>query len=151
MRDWIHADDHSAAILLITERGRIGETYLVGADGEHSNRQVVETILELLGEPADAYDHVNDRPGHDLRYAIDSSKLRDELGWQPRFGDFRAGLAATIDVVPRQRGVVAAAEGGDRGQVRRPRPVQEFGTRSGASDEAPAEVRLRTACGPGDA
>ena len=97
VRDWIHADDHSAAILLITEQGRIGETYLVGADGEHSNRQVVEAILELLGEPADAYDHVNDRPGHDLRYAIDSSKLRDELGWLPRFGDFRAGLAATID------------------------------------------------------
>ena len=96
VRDWIHADDHSAAVLLITERGRIGETYLVGADGERSNREVVETILVLLGRPRDAYDLVTDRVGHDLRYAIDSTKLRAELGWQPRFSDFAAGLADTI-------------------------------------------------------
>jgi dTDP-glucose 4,6-dehydratase len=97
VRDWIHADDHSAAVLTIAERGRAGETYLVGADGELDNRQVVETILELMGQPVDAYDLVNDRPGHDLRYAIDSTKLRDELGWRPRFADFRAGLAQTIE------------------------------------------------------
>ena len=97
VRDWIHADDHSSAVLTILEKGRIGETYLIGADGEKDNKTVVEMILELMGEPADAYDHVTDRAGHDLRYAIDSTKLRDELGWRPRYADFRPGLAATID------------------------------------------------------
>jgi dTDP-glucose 4,6-dehydratase len=97
VRDWIHADDHSAAVLLVSERGRVGETYLIGADGEKNNTEVVETILELMGRPRDAYDHVPDRAGHDLRYAIDSTKLRTELGWRPRFPDFRAGLAATVD------------------------------------------------------
>ncbi|GAA3611839.1 dTDP-glucose 4,6-dehydratase [Microlunatus ginsengisoli] len=96
VRDWIHADDHSAAVLLISERGRIGETYLIGADGEKNNLEVVQTILELMGRPRDAYDHVTDRAGHDLRYAIDSTRLRTELGWAPRFSDFTAGLADTI-------------------------------------------------------
>jgi dTDP-glucose 4,6-dehydratase len=96
VRDWIHADDHSSAVLTILEKGRIGETYLIGADGEKNNKQVVELILRELGRPADAYDLVTDRPGHDLRYAIDSSKLRTELGWTPSFADFEAGLAATI-------------------------------------------------------
>ena len=97
VRDWIHADDHSSAVLTILEKGRIGETYLIGADGEKDNKTVVELILRLMGEPADAYDHVTDRAGHDLRYAIDSTKLRTELGWQPRYGDFARGLAATVD------------------------------------------------------
>jgi dTDP-glucose 4,6-dehydratase len=96
VRDWIHADDHSSAVLTILENGRIGETYLIGADGEKSNKEVVELILTELGQPADAYDLVTDRPGHDLRYAIDSAKLRSELGWGPRYGDFAAGLAMTI-------------------------------------------------------
>ncbi len=97
VRDWIHADDHSSAVLRIVEAGRIGETYLIGADGEKNNKEVLELILSSMGQPADAYDHVIDRPGHDLRYAIDSSKLRDELGWRPTFQDFANGLAATID------------------------------------------------------
>jgi dTDP-glucose 4,6-dehydratase len=97
VRDWIHVDDHSAAALLITTEGKIGETYLIGADGERNNKEVVETILELLGQPRDAYDHVTDRVGHDLRYAIDSTKLRMELGWRPIYSDFSAGLAATIE------------------------------------------------------
>ncbi len=96
VRDWIHADDHSSAVLRILDSGELGETYLIGADGERDNKQVVETILELLGRPRDAYDHVTDRAGHDLRYAIDSSKLRRELGWAPAYGDFEAGLEATI-------------------------------------------------------
>ena len=96
VRDWIHADDHSAAVLTILDRGVIGETYLIGADGEKNNKEVVELILTTLGQPADAYDHVTDRPGHDLRYAIDSSKLRHDLGWAPRFSDFEAGLAETV-------------------------------------------------------
>lgn len=96
VRDWIHADDHSSAVLRILESGRTGETYLIGADGEKNNKDVVELILSLMGEAADAYDHVTDRAGHDLRYAIDSTKLRTELGWMPRYGVFESGLRETI-------------------------------------------------------
>lgn len=97
VRDWIHVEDHNAAVWTIVERGEVGETYLIGADGEESNRSVVETLLEIMGRPSDEYDLVNDRPGHDLRYAIDASRLRDELGWRPRYADFHSGLAATVD------------------------------------------------------
>lgn len=96
VRDWIHADDHSSAVLTILEKGRIGETYLIGADGEKDNKTVIEMILRLMDQPADAYDHVVDRAGHDVRYAIDSTKLRTELGWEPRYRDFERGLAETI-------------------------------------------------------
>jgi dTDP-glucose 4,6-dehydratase len=97
VRDWIHADDHSSAVLAILERGRVGETYLIGADGEKSNLEVIRMILRLMGRSEDDFDHVTDRAGHDLRYAIESGKLRQELGWQPAYGDFESGLAATID------------------------------------------------------
>lgn len=97
VRDWIHTEDHSSAVLAILERGRLGETYLIGADGERNNRDVVELILTLMGQPVDAYDQVVDRPGHDLRYAIDATKLRTELGWQPSFAGFADGLDATIE------------------------------------------------------
>jgi dTDP-glucose 4,6-dehydratase len=97
VRDWIHADDHSSAVLKILEDGRIGQTYLIGANGERDNRTVVELILTLMGRDADAYDRVPDRIGHDLRYAIDPTKLCDELGWRPRYHDFEQGLAATIE------------------------------------------------------
>ncbi len=95
VRDWLHVEDHCSAVLRVLEAGRIGETYLIGADGEASNRQVVESLLVAMGQPADAYDLVPDRPGHDRRYAIDASKLRTELGWTPRYRDFTQGLAAT--------------------------------------------------------
>lgn len=96
VRDWIHTNDHSSAVWAILTKGRIGETYLIGADGEETNKHVIELILELMGQPADAYDHVTDRAGHDLRYAIDSTKLREELGWEPEFTNFKEGLADTI-------------------------------------------------------
>jgi len=96
VRDWIHVDDHNAAVWLILTEGRVGETYLIGADGERNNKEVIEDILSLLGQPKDAYDLVADRPGHDMRYAIDSSKLRGELGWKPKYRNFGEGLLATI-------------------------------------------------------
>lgn len=97
VRDWIHVDDHNAAVLLILDKGESGETYLIGADGEKNNKEVVELILDLMGESEGGYEHVTDRAGHDLRYAIDATRLRTELGWSPRFSDFESGLAATID------------------------------------------------------
>jgi dTDP-glucose 4,6-dehydratase len=97
VRDWIHVDDHSSALLTILERGRIGETYLVGADGERTNLEVVRSLLRLLGRPDDDYELVADRAGHDQRYAIESGKLRLELGWEPRLGDLDQGLAETVE------------------------------------------------------
>ncbi|MEU4207226.1 dTDP-glucose 4,6-dehydratase [Rothia terrae] len=96
VRDWIHASDHSSAVHTILEKGAIGETYLIGANGEENNITVLRTILRLMGQPEDAFEHVVDRPGHDLRYAIDGSRLREELGWTPQFTNFEAGLADTI-------------------------------------------------------
>ena len=96
VRDWIHADDHSSAVLTIVEKGVIGETYLIGADGERSNLDVVRAILRTLGRSEDDIEYVTDRAGHDRRYAIDSTKLRTELGWMPEFSDFDKGLADTV-------------------------------------------------------
>ena len=97
VRDWIHVDDHNSAVWTIIDKGEIGQTYLIGADGEKNNLEVVRLILTEMAKDADDFDHVIDRPGHDRRYAIDSTRLRTELGWQPSFRDFESGLAATID------------------------------------------------------
>lgn len=97
VRDWIHTEDHSSAVLTILEKGKIGETYLIGADGEEDNKTVIELILKLMGQDPKEYEHVNDRPGHDMRYAIDSTKLQKELGWKPKFTDFETGLKQTIE------------------------------------------------------
>ena len=97
VRDWIHTEDHSSAVWTILTRGRVGETYLIGADGERDNITVLREILRLMGRPEDGFDWVRDRPGHDRRYAIDPSKLLRELGWRPRHTDFAEGLAETIE------------------------------------------------------
>jgi len=96
VRDWIHTEDHSSAVWAILQRGRVGETYLVGADGERSNLDVVRAILAHFGRGEDEIEFVTDRAGHDRRYAIESGKLRAELGWKPVYEDFEAGLADTI-------------------------------------------------------
>ena len=96
VRDWIHTEDHCTAVWAVLTRGEPGETYLVGADGERSNIEVMRAILRVMGRPEDGFDQVRDRPGHDRRYAIDSAKIRRELGWEPRFTDFDEGLERTV-------------------------------------------------------
>ena len=97
VRDWIHVDDHNDAVWRILDRGQTGRTYLIGAEGERDNLSVLQTLLKLMGREPDDFDHVTDRAGHDLRYAIDPSALYDELAWAPTHIDFEEGLRATID------------------------------------------------------
>lgn len=96
VRDWIHTNDHSSAVWTILNDGKIGETYLIGANGEKNNKEVLELILKEMHIPNDFYDHVTDRAGHDLRYAIDSTKLYKELNWKPKYTNFEEGLRQTI-------------------------------------------------------
>jgi dTDP-glucose 4,6-dehydratase len=103
IRDWIHVEDHARALLQVLENGRIGETYNVSAGGEQTNLHMAQWVLSLMGKPASLLRSVTDRPGHDRRYGIDASKLRRELGWQPRIA-LDSGLRATIEWYQAQRG-----------------------------------------------
>ena len=95
VRDWLHVDDHCQALDLLIERGRPGETYNIGGGNEVTNLDLTHRILELLDRPASLIDPVEDRPGHDRRYCLDTAKLR-ALGWEPRTA-FETGLSATVD------------------------------------------------------
>jgi dTDP-glucose 4,6-dehydratase len=96
VRDWLYVDDHCRAIELILEKGKIGDTYTVGGMTDHiSNREVVETIAEAMGKDASVMEFVKDRPGHDVRYSVDWTKIRDELSWKPEH-EFRTYLEKTI-------------------------------------------------------
>ena len=96
VRDWIHVDDHNDGVWAIIDRGQIGETYLLGASNERSNLQVVQVLLNYFDRPNDWIEFITDRPGHDLRYAIDASRARQELGWNPVSGSFEEQLRALI-------------------------------------------------------
>ncbi len=96
VRDWLYVLDHCIAIDLIIHKGRVGEVYNIGGHNERTNLQVVETIIDALGKSRDLIEYVTDRPGHDMRYAIDPTKIRDELGWEPTTR-FDEGIRQTID------------------------------------------------------
>ncbi len=95
VRDWIHVGDHCRALELVLREGRPGEVYNIGGDAERTNLEVVHRILEILERPRELVRHVQDRPGHDRRYAVSSRKLQRELGWKPRIG-FEEGLERTV-------------------------------------------------------
>jgi dTDP-glucose 4,6-dehydratase len=97
VRDWIHVDDHNDGVWAILDKGVVGQTYLLGADNQRTNLDVVRAILELMGKPEDFIEFIKDRPGHDLRYAIDASETEAELGWYPKHGNFEEKLAETIE------------------------------------------------------
>lgn len=95
IRDWLYVEDHCSAIDLIIRKGRVGETYNVGGHNERTNMEVVKTILHELNKPESLINHVTDRPGHDRRYAIDPSKITNELGWSPATC-FDSGICKTV-------------------------------------------------------
>ena len=95
VRDWIHVDDHSSAVWAILTKGDFGGSYLISAGEERSNREVMRVILEVMGCPLRGFARVSDRPGHDLRYASDASKLKNELGWRPEKTGFAENIAET--------------------------------------------------------
>ena len=104
IRDWIHVDDHNDGVWAIIDKGRLGKTYLLGASNERSNLQVVEFLLKLMGKSPEWIEFIGDRPGHDLRYAIDFSGTEKELGWKPAQGNFESRLEETVPFYLRKFG-----------------------------------------------
>lgn len=96
VRDWLHVEDHCEAILTVLERGRAGEVYNIGGNNERNNLELTHSILEIMGKGPEMIRPVKDRPGHDLRYAIDASKIRRELGWEPTRSAWPGALEATV-------------------------------------------------------
>ncbi len=96
IRDWIHVDDHNRGVDLIIKKGKIGETYCLGGNNEKTNLEITKLILRLMEKGEDMIEYVTDRAGHDLRYAIDFTKARTELGWEPQI-DFSVGLISTLN------------------------------------------------------
>ena len=95
IRDWLHVIDHCRAIDTVVRRGRIGETYCVGGNAERTNMQITQIILDAMGAGEEMIEYVADRKGHDKRYAIDNTKIKTELGWEPSI-TFEEGIARTI-------------------------------------------------------
>jgi dTDP-glucose 4,6-dehydratase len=113
IRNWLHVEDHAAAIDLVLRQGRSGQAYNIGADNERENLEVVHAILERLGKPTSLIRHVDDRPGHDRRYGLDTTRIRSELNWRPR-RDWEATLHDTVDWYVANPGWWRAVREGDR-------------------------------------
>ena len=96
VRDWLFVEDHCQAIDLILQKGKIGETYCIGGNSEKPNIEITKKIIELMGKDENSIEYVKDRPGHDKRYAIDFSKIKNELGWEPQVS-FEDGLQKTVE------------------------------------------------------
>ncbi|CAJ0557250.1 unnamed protein product, partial [Mesorhabditis spiculigera] len=126
VRDWIHVDDHNSAVWAIIDGGRISQTYLIGADGGVNNRTVMESILQILGRGADEFDFVTRPPGADVKYAIDFESAPERTWLVPALRGLPQWSGSDDRLVPRQRTVVASAEGRDRAGIRGSRREDHF-------------------------